>query len=157
MLADGNYSNANWYLMRYADVLLLWAEALNEIHHGPTEEAYEAVNRVRRRGFGMEDLSAPSETADLEPGMSYERFLLSLQKERAYELCFEGNRKQDLIRWGIYYKKIQDTIVDLEDFREGFGLKNTLYERTVEGKHELQPIPQREKDLMTQYTQNPNW
>lgn len=156
MLADGNYSNANWYLMRYSDVLLLWAEALNEINQGPTEEAYEAVNRVRRRGFG-EDMSAPSETADLEPGMSYERFLLTLQKERAYELCFEGNRKQDLIRWGIYYQKIQNTIVDLEDFREGFGLKSTLYERTVEGKHELQPIPQREKDLMTQYTQNPNW
>ncbi|MBQ9892219.1 MAG: RagB/SusD family nutrient uptake outer membrane protein [Bacteroidales bacterium] len=156
MISDGNYSNANWYLLRYSDVLLLFAEALNEINGGPTDEAYEAVNTVRRRAFGL-PVDEPSEAADLEPGMDHDRFLTALQDERAYELCFEGNRKQDLIRWGIYYRKIQNTIYELEDFREGFGIKSTLYDKTVEGKHELQPIPQREKDLMTQYTQNPNW
>ena len=156
MIADGNYSNANWYVLRYSDVLLLFAEALNELNGGPTEEAYEAVNTVRRRGFGL-PVDEPSELADLEPGLDYNQFLHALQDERAYELCFEGNRKQDLIRWGIYYEKIQSTIYELENFREGFGLQSTLYDRTVKGKHELQPIPQREKDLMTQYTQNPNW
>lgn len=156
MISDGNYSNANWYVLRYADVLLLMAEALNELNGGPTAEAYEAVNTVRRRGFGLptDEVSAD---ADLPDGLDHDAFLRALQDERAYELCFEGNRKQDLIRWGIYYRKIQNTIYELEDFREGFGLKSTLYDRTVEGKHELQPIPQREKDLMPLYTQNPKW
>ncbi len=156
MIPDGNYSNANWYLLRYSDVLLLFAEALNEINGAPTDEAYEAVNKVRRRGYGlpMDEVSA---VADLDPDLSHDAFLKALQNERAYELCFEGNRKQDLIRWGIYYEKVQSTLYELENFREGFGMKYTLYERTQKGKHELQPIPQREKDLMTQYTQNPNW
>jgi hypothetical protein len=156
MIPDGNYSNANWYLLRYSDVLLLFAEALNEINGAPTDEAYEAVNKVRRRGYGlpMDEVSAVS---DLEANLSHDAFLKALQNERAYELCFEGNRKQDLIRWGIYYEKIQSTLYELENFREGFGMKYTLYERTQKGKHELQPIPQREKDLMIQYTQNPNW
>lgn len=157
MLSDGNYSNANWYVMRYSDVLLLYAEARNEINGGPDSLAYQAVNMVRRRGFGEQDITQPSVDADLAAGMSHDRFLLALQNERAYELCFEGNRKQDLIRWGIYYQKVQETISALEDFREGFGTKHTLLDRTIEGKHELQPIPLREKDLMTQYDQNPNW
>ena len=72
-LADNNYSNVNWYLLRYADVLLLYAEALNEVNQGPTAEAYEAVNMIRRRGFGF-DHSTPSETADLPAGLSYEDF-----------------------------------------------------------------------------------
>ena len=51
-LSDGNYSNANWYILRYADVLLMYAEAINEIS-GPTQEAYDAINKVRRRAYGM--------------------------------------------------------------------------------------------------------
>ena len=42
----------NWYFLRYADVLLLYAEALNEWKHGPDAEAYNAINAVRRRGYG---------------------------------------------------------------------------------------------------------
>lgn len=45
-------SNVNWYFLRYADVLLLYAEALNEWKGAPTDKAYEAVNMVRARGYG---------------------------------------------------------------------------------------------------------
>ena len=49
---NNDKSNANWYFLRYADVLLIYAEALNEWKHGPTTEAYAAINEVRRRGYG---------------------------------------------------------------------------------------------------------
>ena len=156
-LRDGNYSNANWYVMRYADVLLLHAEAQNELNNGPTEDAYNSINMVRRRGFGQEDLTAPCEAADIAPGLDYTGFLKAIRDERAYELCFEGNRKQDLIRWGIYYETIDRVVDRLNGFKEEFGSKYSWYWKTVKGKHELQPIPQREKDLMIKYDQNPNW
>ena len=155
-LKDGNYSNANWYVMRYADVLLLHAEAQNEINDGPTEAAYQAINMVRRRGFGKEDITAACAEADLS-GLDYEQFLKAIQDERAYELCFEGNRKQDLIRWGIYYETIERVVERLDSFSEEYGTKYSWYWKTIKGKHELQPIPQREKDLMIKYDQNPNW
>lgn len=178
-MSDGNYSNANWYILRYSDVLLMFAEAENELN-GPTQAAYDAINAVRRRGYGLYKTSVnkeqevtpepvPGEStksdvddvtiADLSIGLSQEDFRQAVWDERAYELCFEGNRKQDLIRWGIYAKTIKatgDALVkwgQKEQFREYY-----LAEKyTIEGKHELQPIPQREMDLLPLYRQNPNW
>ena len=186
-MSDGNYSNANWYVLRYSDVLLMYAEAVNEIE-GPTKEAYDAVNKVRRRGFGLyipavesqpdetpentpetaaeseggegNEESTPEVTiADLPAGLSQEGFRQAVRDERAYELCFEGNRKQDLIRWGIYAKTIKETGRALVKWgqREQFAEYFLAEIYTEEGKHELQPIPQREKDLMPLYEQNPNW
>ena len=90
--------------------------------------------------------------------------LEAIQKERAYELAFEGHRRLDLIRWGIYSETIEETYNALKawwDEREDD--KNTLipnyviYDYTEKGKHELMPIPQREMDLCTQFNQNPKW
>lgn len=197
-LSDGNYSNANWYILRYADVLLMYAEALNEVY-GPTAAAYDAVNKVRRRAYGLYAPAAPapeepeSETptegatpdgtepeggvtegtegeevpedivpdvtvADLPTGLTQEEFRQAVRKERAYELCFEGNRKQDLIRWGIYAESIEQTGKDLMKWNPECPAEYYLPSKyTVKGKHELQPIPQRELDLMPLYNQNLNW
>jgi len=216
-LSDGNYSNANWYILRYADVLLMYAEAVNEIS-GPTQEAYDAINKVRRRAYGLykapvaEDEELPDgeegeegaegeggnveggsegteggvaggtegeggeavpgegeegepqepevdySMADLPSGLDQEAFRQAVRKERAYELCFEGNRKQDLIRWGIYASSIAQTDRDLRKWNPECPPEYYLPAKyTVEGKHELQPIPQRELDLMPEYDQNPNW
>ena len=63
-------SNVNWYFLRYADVLLLYAEALNEWKGAPTDKAYEAVNMVRARGYGH-----PSSTKyKIAEGMDQEQF-----------------------------------------------------------------------------------
>ena len=51
-LINNDKSNVNWYFLRYADVLLLYAEALNEWKQGPTKEAYDAINKVRERAYG---------------------------------------------------------------------------------------------------------
>ncbi|MGV3504027.1 MAG: RagB/SusD family nutrient uptake outer membrane protein [Adhaeribacter sp.] len=87
--AAGDADN-NWPVLRYADVLLLYAEALNEINQGPTQEAYDLVNAIRRRG-------------DLDPlpsGMNQAAFFAALQQERRVELAFEGHRWFDLVRTG---------------------------------------------------------
>ena len=96
--------------------------------------------------------------ADLPSGLDQAAFREAIRKERAYELCFEGNRKQDLIRWGIYAASIAQA--DLEQRKWNPECPHDYYlaaKHTEEGKHELQPIPQRELDLMPEYVQNPNW
>ena len=153
---DQNLTNVNWYVLRYADVLLLYAEALNERDGAPSAEAFNAVNMVRRRGFGL-DIYTESATADLPATLGYEDFRKAIQDERAYELAFEGHRRQDLVRWGIYYDTVQNTYTDMGIWHPEAPASyiGALY--TKKGKHELLPIPQREKDLCTKFEQNPGW
>lgn len=154
--ADANLSTVNWYFLRYADVLLLYAEALNEWHKTPTDEAYAAVNMVRRRGYGK-PVGTADAACDLSTGLSYEAFRQAVRDERSYELCFEGHRRQDLVRWGIYYETIKNTAEELAQWHEAAPSVYAIAEHTVKGKHELLPIPQRDLDLMTGCSQNPNW
>lgn len=151
---DNNYTNINWYVLRYADVLLLYAEALNEFNNGPTAEAYEALNMVRRRGFGQ-DVNTPSADADVS-GLDYAGFRKAVRDERGWEMVGEGHRRQDLVRWGIYYETVMETYVAYSAWYST-GQKYYLGgEYTIKGKHELLPIPQREVDLCG-YKQNPGW
>ena len=145
-LINNDKSNVNWYILRYSDVLLLYAEALNE-SKGAVSEAFEALNMVRRRGFG-------DNNHDIT-GLDQEALREAIRQERAYELCFEGHRKQDLIRWGVYYTSLKETAQEIFDWYEGGNYSVIRY--TVEGRHELLPIPQRDLDLMTKCKQNPNW
>lgn len=144
-------SNVNWYILRYSDVLLIYAEALNEWKGGPDAEAYAAINKVRARGYAGQSGYELS-------GLDQEGFREAVRQERAFELAFEGHRKLDLIRWGIYYETIQKTDAALNSWWESNGTYNyVVAKHTVKGKHELLPIPQRELDLCTQFKQNPNW
>ncbi len=151
---DNNYSNVNWYLLRYADVLLLYAEALNEVNAGPTSDAYDAVNQVRRRAFGL-STSRPSYVADLT-GLDYEEFRQAVRDERGRELAYEGQRRQDLVRWGIYYEAVQQTWEDYMAWDETGADYYIAGQYTQKNKNELLPIPQREVDLCG-YTQNEGW
>lgn len=85
----------NWPLLRYADVLLMYAEALNELNNGATTEAVNAVKQVRMRAFRNDENKVgviPTDYAD---------FRDYIIKERKLELSNEGLRKSDLARWGI--------------------------------------------------------
>lgn len=146
-LYSQNYnSTVNWYLLRYSDVLLLYAEALNE-SQGPTDEAHAALNAVRRRAFGdaKHDLS----------GLSQEGLRQAIRRERAWELCFEGHRKFDLIRWGVYYDTIMQTAQQVVDWFT--DARYIVADYTQRGKHELMPIPQTQKDILPNFKQNPGW
>lgn len=154
-VADNNLSNVNWYVLRYADVLLLYAEALNEANGGPTSEAYLAVNAVRRRGFGV-DTDKYSAKADIKYGQSQEEFRETIIRERSYELAFEGHRRQDLVRWGIYYDRVIQTYMDSQDWHELAPQYFIGATYTVKGKNELLPIPLHDIDL-SGFVQNPKW
>ena len=75
----------NWYVLRYADVLLLYAEALNEWKHGPTTEAYDAINKVRRRGFGNPD---DTSICDLPAGLDEAAFREGCSKRARIRISF---------------------------------------------------------------------
>ena len=154
MVINNDRSNANWYFLRYADVLLIYAEALNEWKHGPTKEAYAAINEVRRRGYGY---PANTGSCDLS-NLNEQSFREAVRKERAFELSFEGHRRMDLVRWGIYYETIQKTNKALANWWESDdNYRYLIYKYTKKNKHELLPIPQRDMDLCTQFDQNPGW
>lgn len=154
-LLNNDKSNVNWYILRYSDVLLLYAEALNEWKAGPTTAAYEAVNMVRRRGYGL-PISNASSLSDLPANMSQSEFEAAVRQERAYELAFEGHRRQDLVRWGIYYETVSETAQLLVDWYSNANY--TAKQFTRKNKHELFPIPQRDYDLMQpNCKQNQGW
>ena len=96
--------------MRYSDVLLMYAEAENELS-GPTASAYNAINMVRRRGFGK-PVNAADATVDLS-GLSKDDFFKAIVRERALELGGEGTRKYDLIRWNMLATAITETKANL--------------------------------------------
>ena len=80
-------SRANWKVIRYADVLLMYAEALNE--NGKTSEALKQMNKVRVRG-GVPIYTGLSQAATRD----------AIALERRLELSFEGHRRFDLLRTG---------------------------------------------------------
>jgi hypothetical protein len=101
------YFSLKWQILRYSDVMLMFAEAENELN-GPTAAAYNAVNQVRRRGFGQ-SLTTANAAVDLPAGLSKASFFTALVKERSLELGGEGVRKYDLIRWNLLASTINDT------------------------------------------------
>jgi len=112
------YFGLKWQLMRYSDVLLMFAEAENELN-GPTAAAYDAVNKVRRRGFGR-SIDAPSDI-DLPAGLNKATFFDAVVKERSFELGGEGIRKYDLVRWNLLGTKILATRAALADLQNRVG------------------------------------
>ena len=101
------YFGLKWQILRYSDVLLMYAEAENELN-GPTAAAYDKVNQVRRRGYGKAIATADA-TVDLPAGLSKSAFFDAIVKERSLELGGEGVRKFDLIRWNLLATKINAT------------------------------------------------
>lgn len=288
-------TNINWVIMRYSDLLLLRAEVENELNGGPNAVAYDAINQVRRRAYGLgldiknrvrvyltnggagytaiptieinngggsgakavvagalssgrvpfiqstyngsgytsaptvtltapwaatipqwqpntayaagalvffgnnqyivntagtSNATAPANTSgnstgtgvvftfqksrataiakllpqlsqaeiDLTPGMNKDEFFTALKKERNWELCFEGQRRSDLIRWSAPGSTIKDVLVahqaKLIAMRANFPyIAGTTF---VPGKHELLAIPQNEIDA-SRMARNPGW
>lgn len=104
-----NKRDINWIELRYADILLMYAEAENEINQGPTAVAKDLYEQVRLRAF-KNDRSK----IGLTPS-SYQGFKDAIIQERKLELGFEGWRRTDLIRWGILFEKLTLTKQELLD------------------------------------------
>jgi hypothetical protein len=103
----------NWPILRYSDVLLMLAEAENEVN-GPTTTAFDAINQVRRRGYGLllnpAPVPAPPAAGAVNlTGLSQAALRQAIRDERMRELAFEALRRQDLKRWGILVDKVTET------------------------------------------------
>jgi len=118
----------NFPIIRYADILLSLAEAINE-QGGPTAEAYELINQVRRRAFGK-PITTPDATVDLA-GLNQTSFRAAIQEERKKEFVQEGQRWFDLVRWGTLVTEVKKVTA-----------KNSVSER-----NNLYPIPQSERNI----------
>ncbi len=105
----GNYLGYNWPIIRFADVLLMFAEAENELN-GPTAAARAAFMEVRTRGFGGKTALA-SAGLDLTSKGS---FFNALVNERYLEFGSEAIRKYDLLRWNLFETKIAEAKANLE-------------------------------------------
>lgn len=159
-------NSTNFPLLRYADVLLMFAEADNEVNNGTTAESLDAVNQVRRRAFGLDVNSVSAKDVG---SMSQADFLKYIQDERLRELAFESHRKLDLIRWGIFLERMEEVAVTIKAIPEKIGnSKNPAIDgivfpglsyvvRTYDNvgeKHLLMPIP--ELELSTNNAINSN-
>lgn len=154
---DRVVSPQNFPVLRYSDVLLMIAEAENAIHEGPTSEAYEAINQVRRRAYGLMLPTPPDPdvNADLPEGLSKDEFFREIINERAREFCFEAMRRPDYIRWGNFINRMKEY--------KGWALANgaaaghVLAQDNISDRNLLLPIPTYELSLNKAMTQNPGY
>lgn len=121
----------NWPMMRYADVLLMFAEAENELNNGPTPAAKAAFARVRQRAFNEADWAEKVDQY-IAAASSKQAFFDAIVDERAWEFGGEMIRKYELIRWNLYDTKINETVQGLKKLADdaylGFGtLPDYLY------------------------------
>lgn len=130
----------NFRFIRFADVLLMYAECLNEL--GQTADAYQYVDRVRQRPSTN---LRPLAVAYPAIGNDQALFRKRLQMERSLELCFEAVRWIDLKRWGML--TTQEGINELKT-------RDIDFNNFVLGKHHRLPIPQIEVDNNPNLTQN---
>ncbi len=101
----------HWAIIRFSDVLLMYAEAENEINNGPTPAAIAAFEEVRRRGFrGNTGLIGVTPTTK-------EDFFNAIVNERFLEFGEEGIRKYDLLRWNLLATKIAETRAKINQIR----------------------------------------
>lgn len=225
----------NFPILRYSDVVLMYAEAENEMNNGPTPEVIDLVNQIRERAWakGIKEItitnggsgytseptvtitgggagasasatvsngvvteitldrdeagvtfyqhgnytSAPTITisggggsgatatatifepsdAHISPenASSKESFLQFLQEERMRELNFEGLRKGDLLRWGIFMEVMANMGNTIQ--QDAPGVFYVRYYSNVEPRHLLMPIPTNETNVNEAMVQNPGW
>jgi hypothetical protein len=125
--------NNNWIVLRYADVLLMYAEAVNEGGGATAGTKEAALNLVRQRA-GLAPIS----------GLALTAFRDSVRLERRRELVFEGHRWFDLSRWGTLADVMAAKFAELD--LSGSVPPNNLL-----------PLPQGELDRNPSLTQNPGW
>ena len=158
---DKNASGINFPILRYADVLLMYAEAENQVN-GPTPAAIEAVNKVRRRGYGQTNVSLPypiSDAATIAAATDKANFQLFIEDERMRELCFEGQRRVDLIRWNKYVSTMNSVGTEISTNTINTGQRyGGLGGNSTAARHLLFPIPSLEMSANTLIKENnPGW
>ena len=155
-----NNSSINFPVMRFSDVLLMFAEADNEIN-GPTQEGINAINRVRKRANATEITLTQAGITDNQENLR--QFIF---EEETRELCFETPRHMELRRRGedFYFDRLR--LLADHSAPEGRPSATVGYERSdvrsvpaynIADRHLYLPIPQCELSTNTICKQNERW
>lgn len=144
-IMDASYFQALQYtdrkIMRYAEVLLLAAEA--NLAAGNSDIALKDINEIRTRAH---EASLTSVT------------LNDIKTEKRLELCLEGTRYQDLVRWGDAKVALADQGKQIPNYSsKGVSFDYTNSQYGFKDKHMLLPIPLKEKELNPNIVQNTGW
>ncbi|MBR4213012.1 MAG: RagB/SusD family nutrient uptake outer membrane protein [Bacteroidales bacterium] len=147
-------TDINFPVLRYSDVLLMYAEAYAYHPSGLDRTlALECLNQVRRRGHGV-DVSTPSAydwTGDDEA------LRRELMDERARELAYEMLRKDDLVRWGVFYDRMQEALDNIDGRSSAYQQAAIAAYSSVRRRDVCWPIPAREISVNPLLNQNSGW
>ena len=133
---EWGYATNNRRMIRFADVLLMYAEAQNEAA-GADATAYAAINKVRDR----------ANMPPITPGLNKDAFRKAVRDERVLELSLEGDRVFDLLRWGI----MASTFTTHPEYRSNSG------SQPFKPGFIYLPIPQNDIDANPKIKQNPDY
>ena len=136
----------NRTVLRYAEVFLILAEAINERDHQPNQQAYDAFNQVRRRAFSEDINASAAQPHDLEAGLDYESFRNAIIQERSWEFVLEQKHWLDLKRWKILVKTIKNSPL-AKNYPE-------YNKQNIDFRHYRFPIPQAQRDVNPNLWQN---
>ncbi|SEL49062.1 RagB/SusD family nutrient uptake outer membrane protein [Parapedobacter koreensis] len=132
-------NDLNWTFFRYAELLLIYAEAANEVSASPSTAAYDAVNEIRDRA-----------DVPLLSGLSKAQFREAVWRERYHELCYENKTWFDMVRTRKVFDPETNAFNDFTNHQFSYG-------PTLSDKYLLFPVPQREINNNTKLRQNDQW
>jgi uncharacterized lipoprotein YehR (DUF1307 family) len=148
-LASGQTSQHNCIYFRLAEMLLDYAEAINEAQ-GPVADVYTAINRIRTR-VGMPNLPV---------GLAQVQMRDRIRNERRIELCFEGHRYWDARRWDIAKDVFNRKIRGMQVVLNGAMFTYTPYDlnqMVFDSKMNRYPFQLNELQANPNLEQNPGW
>ncbi|MCI5664821.1 MAG: RagB/SusD family nutrient uptake outer membrane protein [Mediterranea sp.] len=138
-----------WCFIRYAEILLNYAEAVNEVQ-GPCTEVYNLLDQIRHRA------GITGSVADRTDLNSKEKMRNFIHKERTVELAFEEHRAWDVRRWNVAEKALGRDIIGIEVSANGNITRKVAQKRVFSDKMYLYPIPEGEY-WKTGIENNPGW
>jgi hypothetical protein len=147
--------------MRFADLLLMYAEALNEVKDAPDDEVYQYIDMVRERA-GLKGVVESWHVHSIYPDRPSTRAGMReiIHRERNIELACEGVYYWDSHRWKTALKEqnrlIRGWDVSKTDVHDYYTV-TTLYTQSFDFKHYLAPVPESDLTKNPQLVQNPGW
>jgi len=121
MTSSAQYYGINWPILRFSDILLMYAETDNELGNGPSATAISAFEEVRKRGYGSHASAIGVTPTD------HDGFFRAIVKERSLEFGGEGIRKFDLIRWNLLGQRLTEAKADLTAMSKRSGTFAGIY------------------------------
>jgi hypothetical protein len=143
-------SYRNWIYIRYAEILLNYAEALNEFNFAANKGTIcNVLDQIRHRGGITGNVASRT---DLNSQEAMRKFI---RKERTVELAFEEHRWWDVRRWNVANEALSRDIIGVEVAKNGKYSRKVAQQRIFEDRMYLYPIP--ETEYWKTGFQNPNW